>query len=741
MALPQVRSDTSVAQDTAVLARSTIPAGESSIGKQQSIVRANKGYICKGQSLESQETSETSSLIKEYFTCTHWNAIFATVSNICPYKETDTVSSNIEKTSLFLKGSTGTDYSNDKKKSVLDSTPAILLEQFTTFDDNKNNNRESVNMLKERQKIAKSSLENDVNNFTKNLDHALFKSAALQNIPIFVLEHKWSSDIESNVYSDVEEMHDRLSLLDYSKIHSISCLYLHLKHLFILVQISGNVSEKNEIKKFSKIENKEDLMVGSNVKVLLDSDIHYGVIRWIGTPSGISPDKLMAAVELDDGHPLGTDGTYKDIRYFHCRPHRAVFTDIEHCSLYENTKLDERLALTNNDNFGNMECSVIAGIVRPISVKGDLESICGKYRGIQGHHNSCYLDATLFSMFTFTSVFDNLLFRPPNEKDCPQYEEVQRVLREEIVNPLRKNMFVRADRVMKLRTLLEKLSSVSGLTSEEKDPEEFLTSLVAQILNAEPFLKLSSGQDAYHYQLFVEKDDHLNLPTVQQLLEQSFLTSNIRLKEVPSCLIIQMPRFGKSFKMYQKIQPTLLLDVTDIIEDSPRQCTVCGKLAEYECKECYGQCGVGLESIAFCFKCLEKVHCHERRTNHEPKKLVVPMEFAILQEHCYVPRLYLELSAVVCIETSHYVSFVKCGPGSEAPWCFFDSMADRKGEQNGYNIPEMVPCPDFPYWLSEEGGNYLTKLTDDRHLPEHAKRLLCDAYMCMYQSPDVMMYK
>lgn len=39
-------------------------------------------------------------------------------------------------------------------------------------------------------------------------------------------------------------------------------------------------------------------MVGSTVKVLLDSDIHYGVIRWIGTPSGTSPGKLMAAVEL-----------------------------------------------------------------------------------------------------------------------------------------------------------------------------------------------------------------------------------------------------------------------------------------------------------------------------------------------------------------------------------------------------------------------------------------------------------
>ncbi|XP_033334775.1 ubiquitin carboxyl-terminal hydrolase CYLD [Megalopta genalis] len=631
--------------------------------------------------LEGKESSKTALLSKEYFVSTHSEGRFATLSHIFPLKpEGPTGLGNADK-NPFLKTDIGNNHTNDKKKSVLDTTPSVLLERFTTYDDNKNNNRDQRSMSKEYLQSTKSiPLEND-SNVTKN----------------------------TNVHSYTQ---------------------------------SGSTPEKNENKKFGRMEN-SDLIVGSNVKVILDSDVHYGVIRWIGTPPGITPSKLMAAVELDNSHPSGTDGTYKDVRYFHCRPYRAIFKDLDQCSRYDGmvAKSEDPMSPINMDNFGNIESSVIIGMVRPISVKGNLESICGKYRGIQGHHNSCYLDATLFSMFTFTSVFDNLLFRPPNEKDCPQYEEVQRVLREEIVNPLRKNMFVRADHVMKLRTLLEKLSSVSGLTSEEKDPEEFLTSLVAQILNAEPFLKLSSGQDAYHYQLFVEKDDHLNLPTVQQLLEQSFLTSNIRLKEVPSCLIIQMPRFGKSFKMYQKIQPTLLLDVTDIIEDSPRQCTVCGKLAEFECKECYGQCGVGLESIAFCLQCLEKVHQHERRTNHEPKKLVVPMEFDILQEHCPVPRLYLELSAVVCIETSHYVCFVKCGSGSEAPWCFFDSMADRKGEQNGYNIPEMVPCPDFPYWLSEEGGNYLTELTDDRHLPEHAKRLLCDAYMCMYQSPDVMMYK
>lgn len=147
------------------------------------------------------------------------------------------------------------------------------------------------------------------------------------------------------------------------------------------------------------------------------------------------------------------------------------------------------------------------------------------------------------------------------------FQQVQRVLREEIVNPLRKNLFVRADRVMNLRRLLDQLSSVQGLTCEEKDPEEFLNSLLAQILKAKPFLKLNSGQEAYHYQLFVEKDDGLSLPTVQQLFEQSFLTSDIKLKEVPSCLIIQMPRFGKSYKMYPRILPSQLLDVTDVIED------------------------------------------------------------------------------------------------------------------------------------------------------------------------------
>ncbi|XP_075212974.1 ubiquitin carboxyl-terminal hydrolase CYLD [Lycorma delicatula] len=484
------------------------------------------------------------------------------------------------------------------------------------------------------------------------------------------------------------------------------------------------------------------LGVGSVVEVPIKGEPHYGVIRWIGVVVGDKQLREVAGIEMEEEHVGLTDGTFHGRRYFQCNPQRALFVSLNQCK--KDSRFQEpqpNLVEVKTKEFGLLECPVIPGIRQPITLDRDIESICGKNKGIQGHHNSCYLDATLFSMFTFTSVFDSLLFRPSTDRDIDHYEEVQRVLREEIVNPLRENLFVRADRVMKLRTLLEQLSSVSGLTSEEKDPEEFLTSLVAQILRAEPFLQFSTGQEAYHYQLFVEKDEQLTLPTVQQLFEQSFLTSDIKLKQVPSCLIIQMPRFGKSFKMYPRILPSQLLDVTDVIENSPRQCTVCGRLAEFECKECFDQCDEGLQSISFCGRCLETVHSHQRRSKHRWRCLSVPAEFSVLQEHCVIPRLFMELFAVVCIETSHYVAFVKCGTGSEAPWCFFDSMADRKGEQNGYNIPEMVPCPNLPYWLSEKGAQTLCQVKDDRQLPEHAKRLLCDAYMCMYQSSEVMMYR
>lgn len=433
---------------------------------------------------------------------------------------------------------------------------------------------------------------------------------------------------------------------------------------------------------------------------LSDNGPEFGRVKWLGLLPDVGND-WMAGVDFDNAVGSGT-GLYNDQQLFEAPMNHASLVPVIGLMKAADFGESQRETIApsprnNIDNinedssFSTVDCPSVTGDVVPLSSADDLASLCGKNRGIQGHHNSCYLDATLFAMFSCTTIFESLLHRPPKEGDIPEYQEVQRVLREEIVNPLRANYYVRADQVMQLRTLLEELSSISGLTSEEKDPEEFLNLLLNQILKADPYLKLSSGLESFCYQLFIEKDEKLTLPNVQQLFDQSFSASEAKLKlmEVPPAMLLQMPRFGRQFKMYPRIVPSLYLDITDVLENSPRQCCICGLLAEFECKECFGQEFMrdeGLSATAYCSKCFDKAHNHKRRLKHKVTRLNIPQEFSMLKEHCQVPRIYMELFAILCIETSHYVSFVKCGTGPDAPWCFFDSMADRKGEVSPHHF-------------------------------------------------------
>ncbi|KFQ20129.1 Ubiquitin carboxyl-terminal hydrolase CYLD, partial [Merops nubicus] len=131
--------------------------------------------------------------------------------------------------------------------------------------------------------------------------------------------------------------------------------------------------------------------------------------------------------------------------------------------------------------------------------------------------------------------------------------------------------FVRAGSVMRLREQLTEKGQCSSFTNAEKDPEEFLNLIMHQVLGIEPLLRLQSGgreQDCYCYQIFMDKQEHLVVPDVQQLVEHSFLSSELKLVEIPSCFIIQMPRFGKDYKMFSKIIPSLELDITDLLLDS-----------------------------------------------------------------------------------------------------------------------------------------------------------------------------
>ncbi|CAL1538479.1 unnamed protein product [Lymnaea stagnalis] len=541
-------------------------------------------------------------------------------------------------------------------------------------------------------------------------------------------------------------------------------MYEHSRMLQEACVVQNLDTKSSNSSSFGRSSNQEvdpDLGVGSMVQVQLKVPL-YGVIRWIGEADDQS-GKLIAGLEMEEELSAGTDGTFCGTRCFHCAPKKALFIPLYKCSK-DKRFLTNTLCKVPTSDFGGPSTPDLPGDVPPpdILTDTDLKLICGKNKGIQGHHNSCYLDATLFSMFYFTTVFDFIFNRPPSMGDLPEYPQVQQVLKEGIVNPLRKHHYVRADKVLKLRDLLDKLGTIPGMMGEEKDPEEFLSALLTQIMKADPLLHLSSGEHTYFYQLFMEKDENLLLPTTQKLVELSFLQGNVKLKEVPSCLMIQMPRFGKDFKMFHRIVPSLSLDITDILENCPRDCIVCGALATFECKDCYQVHGPGLNTTAFCDKCVKKSHQHMSRRAHKPTPISTAEDFlpyyTSLKEEAmkncprtgdddppYVPvalpRETMELFAVICIQTSHYVTFVKCGSGKKASWVFFDSMADRMGEQGGYNIPEVTQIPDLSTWLDEKNLTELLKVGEDKNFPEHLRRILCDGYMCMYQSPDVMMYQ
>uniref|UniRef100_A0A8B9HJ93 Ubiquitin carboxyl-terminal hydrolase CYLD n=1 Tax=Astyanax mexicanus TaxID=7994 RepID=A0A8B9HJ93_ASTMX len=487
------------------------------------------------------------------------------------------------------------------------------------------------------------------------------------------------------------------------------------------------------------------LEVGSLVEVKENPPL-CGVIRWVGLPPGLL--EPLAGLELEEECVGCTDGTFKGTRYFTCPSKKALFVKLKCCrpdsrfpSQHHSPNPIERC---NSIAFGGYLSEVVNENTPPRTENDGLEVMVGKKKGIQGHYNSCYLDSTLFCLFSFSSVLDTVLLRPKSKTDVEYYLETQELLRTEIVNPLRIHGYVCATKIMKLRRILEKVEAASGFTSEEKDPEEFLNILFHHILRVDPLLKLRSAgqkvQDCYFYQIFMDKKDKVLVPTSQQLLEWSFINSDLKFAEAPSCLIIQMPRFGKDFKMFNKIFPSLELDITDLLEDTPRECRICGGLALYECRECYEDADITAGKIKqFCEKCNTQVHLHPRRKTHRYGKLSVPKE---LQEGVWrqgsFPHQQMELFAVLCIETSHYVAFVKYGAADSA-WLFFDSMADRDGGQNGFNIPQVSPCPEVGAYLKMTPEEL--HALDPKNIQGYARRLLCDAYMCMYQSPTMSLYK
>ena len=89
-----------------------------------------------------------------------------------------------------------------------------------------------------------------------------------------------------------------------------------------------------------------------------------------------------------------------------------------------------------------LHCCSVALIGYPLEEQCDqtieynqMVKYLGDGRGIQGHQNSCYLDATLFGLFALSDMFDSTFL---GEARGEAGKEIKSILWKGIVNPLRK---------------------------------------------------------------------------------------------------------------------------------------------------------------------------------------------------------------------------------------------------------------------------------------------------------------
>ena len=95
---------------------------------------------------------------------------------------------------------------------------------------------------------------------------------------------------------------------------------------------------------------------------------------------------------------------------------------------------------------------------------------------------------------------------------------------------------------------------------------------------------------------------------------------------------------------------------------------VCGDRGTVLCPDC-GKLEKK-ESSFFCANCIEMWHKHKDRRHH---KLVVNNDGTDPGR--------LQLLSVLCVEANHYVCFTRVQRSGTNYWVFFDSIAERIGEQ------------------------------------------------------------
>ncbi|CAD6185733.1 unnamed protein product [Caenorhabditis auriculariae] len=486
--------------------------------------------------------------------------------------------------------------------------------------------------------------------------------------------------------------------------------------------------------------------VGSNVTVCHLGAQRTGVVHWLGDAMSEDGDRIerSAVVELDDDVPPAwrpsidaPNSSAAVVLRGTLVPATALRRTRHNYPPYAHDPAPRSTSATFHkraEEFGSIDSGVEKSRCPPPK---DVLALIGRQRGIQGHCNSCYLDATLYAMFAQTTFFDFLLERKPKKDDHKLLEQFQKVLAHEIVYPLRKFHYVRADHTMKLREILaEMLPTMNGLTSEEKDPEEILAQLFANIFRVDPFIKLVGSGNSHDSQYLcpvVVEDWQGGAATTQHLLERHMRAAQLQFARPPGVLILQLPRYGQQ-KVFDKILPLEKIDITPLVAGAVPPCSGCSTTAQFFCPTCFLTRRVFFTEISYCQECFRRSHASPDMHDHAARELFPPMKpVKKPSSHKMI------LSAVLCIETSHYVAFVRSHSGR---WIFFDSMADREGLSDGFNVPVVKECENMSSWLSSSGWDRLNEADETGQVKAMfgkgaidplVSRLLSDSYICFYE--------
>jgi ubiquitin thioesterase CYLD len=216
--------------------------------------------------------------------------------------------------------------------------------------------------------------------------------------------------------------------------------------------------------------------------------------------------------------------------------------------------------------------------------------------------------------------------------------------------------------------------------------------------------------------MFDSNTEKLLSTKIASIFRNSLVEIKAKLATIPPVLILMAPRHARSQRSYRYIIPD-----REITLDNEMVQLVCLKCKQtnhdsnqpidfFFCNECYSKKppsspipSTDANIICYCSRCLMELHRdlpENIRYKHDLKKMKNITK--------------LKLFAVLCIETSHYVAFVKCHKSNQKDqWMFFDSMSDRI--HNEINVPCVSSVADFDQWIQgAEDDTYYFEDLDKR---------------------------